>query len=91
MQITDVRTRAVPILKRRAVRRAGVFGSVARGEVARDVDLLVEVPRPYGFFSFLSLKQELEDALGTKVDLIEYSMLKPALRERILSDEITLL
>ena len=91
MQIADLRTRVVPILRRRAVKRAGVFGSVARGEAARDVDLLVEVPRPYGLFSFLSLKQELEDALGTKVDLVEYTTLKPALRERILSDEVALL
>lgn len=82
----------MPILKRRAVKRAGVFGSVARGEeTVRDVDLLVEMPRPFGLFSFLSLKQELEEALGVKVDLIEYSSIKPALREHILGDEVTLL
>ncbi len=83
--------RAVPILKRRAVKRAGVFGSAARGEPARDVDMLVEMPRPFGLFSFLTLKQELEDELGTKVDLVEYSTLKPALRERIMGDEVTIL
>ncbi len=83
--------RAVPILKQRAVKRAGVFGSVARGEPARDVDMLVEMPRPFGLFSFLTLKQELEDELGTKVDLVEYSTLKPALRERIMGDEVTIL
>jgi len=92
MHILDIQEKSVPILKRRAVKRAGVFGSSARGEaVARDVDMLVEMPRPYGLFSFLSLKNELEDALGTKVDLIEYASIKPQLRERILREEVTIL
>ncbi|OGG62668.1 hypothetical protein A3I46_00210 [Candidatus Kaiserbacteria bacterium RIFCSPLOWO2_02_FULL_54_13] len=92
MQLEDIRTKAVPILKRRAVRRASIFGSTARRESsARDIDMLVEMTRPYGLFSFLSLKHDLEDALGTKVDLIEYSSIKPALRERILQDEVAIL
>ncbi len=92
MELAEVREKAAPILKRRAVTRAGVFGSVARGEPsARDVDLLVEMRRPYGLFSFLALKQELEAALGKDVDLVAYDTLKPALRERILKDEISIL
>ena len=92
MQIQEIRAISVPILKRRAVKRAGIFGSSARGEARpRDVDLLVDLPRPYGLFSFLSLKQELEEALGTGVDLVSYSSLKPRLRERILRDEVALL
>ncbi len=92
MKVADIQAKAAPILKQRAVKRAGVFGSVARGEPSpRDVDMLVEMPRPYGLFSFLSLQQELESVLGTKVDLLEYSSIKPALRERILSDEVSIL
>lgn len=92
MKIKEIQEKSVPILKRRAVKRAGIFGSSARGDaVARDVDMLVEMPRPYGLFSFLSLKNELEDVLGTKVDLIEYASIKPRLRERILRDEVSLL
>lgn len=92
MRVDDIRTKAIPVLKRRAVKRAGLFGSSARDEApARDVDMLVEMTRPYGLFSFLSLKQDLEDVLGTKVDLIEYASIKPALRDRILQDEISIL
>ncbi len=92
MEIAEVREKVTPILKRRAVTRAGVFGSVARGEpFARDVDLLVEMKRPYGLFSFLTLKQELEATLGKNVDLIAYDTIKPALRERILKDEVAIL
>lgn len=92
MKVTEVKKKAEPILKRRAVCRAGVFGSLARGEKdPQDIDLLVELPRPYGLFAFLSLKQELEDALGSKVDLVDYATLKPRLKERILRDEIRIL
>lgn len=92
MHVKEIQEKSVPILKRRAVKRASIFGSSARGEtIAHDVDMLIEMPRPYGLFSFLSLKNELEDALGTKVDLIEYTSIKPRLRERILHDEIPIL
>ena len=92
MSVAEIQEKIVPILKRCAVRRAGVFGSVARGEpVVRDVDVLVEMQRPYTLFSFLSLKNELEICLGAKVDLIEYSHIKPALRESILSGEVKIL
>lgn len=84
--------KAVPILKRKSVKRAGVFGSLARGETSpHDIDMLVELQRPFGLFAFLALKKELEEALGMKVDLITYNNIKPMIRERILKDEIRIL
>lgn len=92
MSVADIQKKIVPILKRRAVRRAGVFGSAARGDsTARDIDVLVEMPKPYSLFTFLALKNELEGELEAKVDLIEYSHIKPLLRERILSGEVKIL
>lgn len=92
MSVTEIKKKITPILKRNAVRRAGVFGSVARGEIApRDLDILVEMSRPYSLFTFLSLKGELEDNLGTPVDLVEYSHIKPSLKAYILRDEVQIL
>ncbi len=92
MNISDIREKSLPILRRRAVKRAGLFGSSARGEEnPRDVDMLVELTRPYGLFSFLSLKHELEEALGSSVDLVDYTSIKPRLREKILNDEVSIL
>jgi len=89
MILDEVKKRAVPILKNAHVKRASVFGSVARNEMdARDVDLLVEMERPYGLFKFLTLKIDLEDALGRGVDLVEYSMIKPGIREHALRDAV---
>ncbi len=88
--ISRIRAAVLPILKRRGVSRAGVFGSAARGQLRKgsDVDLLVEIDDSYGLFDFVELKLELEKSLGKKVDLVEYSAIKPALRDGILSGEV---
>jgi len=89
MILDEVKKKAIPILRRARVKRAAVFGSAARDEAdARDVDFLVEMPRPYGLFAFLTLKSELEDALEKKVDLLEYSTIKPRIRERVLREAV---
>ncbi len=92
MEIDEVKEKATPILRRARVKRAAIFGSVARGESdARDVDLVVEMSRPYGLFKFLSVKGELEDALKRDVDMVEYSQLKPGIREKALKDAVQLI
>lgn len=92
MKIDEVREKVLPILKKNAIKRASIFGSTARGEEApRDIDMLIDMPRPYGLFAFLSLKKDLEETLGVKVDLIDYRMIKAPIRERILRDEVLIL
>ncbi len=90
--VARIKAKILPILKSAGVRRASVFGSAARGEPApRDVDVLVEMPKSYGLFTFLALKGELEDCLGEKVDLVEYSHIKPSLKDYIFRDEVRIL
>ncbi len=81
------------LLEAYPVRKAGLFGSVARGDdrPKSDVDVLVEFSKPISLFEFIGIKQDLEKALKRKVDLVEYHMLKPALRKRVLSEEVSLL
>ncbi|MBI5004021.1 nucleotidyltransferase family protein [Candidatus Kaiserbacteria bacterium] len=89
----EIQSKIVPILERAHVRKAAIFGSTARGDdtSASDVDILIEMPRPYSLFSFLTIKNDLEDSLQKKVDLIEYGTVKSALRERILNDAVDIL
>jgi predicted nucleotidyltransferase len=67
-----------------------LFGSVARNEAepGSDVDLLVEFDAPVGLFEFLAVKERLEAILGTRVDLVTRTSLKPQLRERILREAV---
>ncbi len=89
--IEEIRHKTVPILKKYGATRAGVFGSTARGTHVRrdsDIDILVEIPNPIGLFAFVALKQDLEHALGRKVDLVEYDTIKTRIRERVLAEEV---
>lgn len=93
MNIEEIKKKIIPILKRYPVKRAGVFGSVVRGEDTQesDIDILVEIEERMSLLDFVGLKLELEEALGKKVDLGEYSTIKPIIREQILSEEVTIL
>jgi len=83
----------LPILKRHGVTRAGVFGSCARGDMTADsdIDVLVEIRRDIGLLDFIRIKLEIEEALGQKVDLVEYDSVKPALKDRILREQVQIL
>jgi predicted nucleotidyltransferase len=82
-----------PILQRHGVVRAGIFGSVARGEAGpgSDLDLLVEFGRRTSLLDRAGLKLELEAALGRTVDVVHYRSLYERIREGILAEEVAIL
>jgi len=69
-----------------------VFGSVARGEdgPASDIDFLVEFSADASLLDLVGLKQEIEDLLGRRADIVTPSGVSPFLRERILEEARTL-
>ena len=93
MSIDEVKSKAIPILKRYGVKKAAIFGSVVRGEAeaSSDIDILVEIEGDMSLLDFVGLKIEIEEALGKKVDLVEYSTIKPLIKERILSEQVVIL
>jgi hypothetical protein len=60
--------RSQRILERHQLRDLILYGSFARGEPARDIDILVEDDADME--SLLELKQELEELSGLPVDLV---------------------
>jgi uncharacterized protein len=92
-QIEQIKKLAVPILQRYGVKRAGLFGSWARGDMtgSSDIDILVETGENMSLFEFVHLKHELEDALERKIDLVEYQTIKPRLKPILLREEFAIL
>jgi predicted nucleotidyltransferase len=87
----EIKAKILPVLRKHGIKKAGLFGSAGRGETCvRDVDLLVEITSRISLFDFIRLQQELEDVLGLPVDLVEYSAIKPSLKEDILREEVPL-
>ena len=89
-QLQTIKSKILPILHKHDIKRAGIFGSMATGNVTpdSDVDILVELGTPISLLDFVGIKLELEDALEKKVDLVEYEALKVGLKENILNEEI---
>ena len=93
MSIEEIKKKILPILKKYGVNRAGIFGSVVRGDDSEDsdVDILVEIENRMSLLDFVGLKLELEEVIGRKVDLGEYDAIKPIIKEQILKEEVSLL
>ena len=63
----------------------GLFGSVARDEVAKesDVDVVIKMEKQY-LFKMIGIKQDLEEILHVPVDIISYrEKMNPFLKKRI--------
>ncbi len=79
------------LVKNYGVREIGIFGSYVRGEQAEnsDVDVLVELEKPIGFFKFLELEEHLVKIIGLKVDLVTKKALKPTIGKYILEELVS--
>ena len=93
MKVEEIKRRVLPILRRYGVKRVDLFGSCVKGEMREDsdIDILVEIEKDISLLDFIGLKLEIEDALGRKVDLVEYDTIKPLLREKILKVQMVIL
>ena len=75
---------AEPALRARGIRRAAVFGSIARGDNRpdSDIDILVEFePGSEGsIYEYMNLKEYIAGLFDGPVDVIDRDALKPHLR-----------
>ena len=87
----DKRAEILRPAERHGARNIRVFGSVLRGENRddSDVDLLVEFGEGKTLFDLVGLKLDLQDLLGTKVDVVTPNSLR-YIRERVLAEALPL-
>ena len=89
-KVIDKLQRIKPYLQRAyAVKRVGLFGSVARGTYTdnSDVDIMVEFEHPVGI-EFVDLSYLLEKELNKKVDVVSFKGIKEKYLEEIEKDII---
>lgn len=93
--IEKIKNMILPILKKHDVQKSAIFGSFAREEEKEksDIDILIKFQKDdsKSLLDLVALKLDLEEVLGRKVDVVEYSAIKPLLREDILKDQIPVL
>ena len=91
---SSIKKKALPVLKKHAVKRASIFGSVARGTAkpGSDVDFLIEYrEKNKSLFDLVDLKSDLEETLDCKVDLVTYNSIYWRIRDRVLEEQIVIL
>ncbi|HOM57740.1 MAG TPA: nucleotidyltransferase family protein [Candidatus Latescibacteria bacterium] len=86
------RAAILQIARKYGARNLRVFGSVARGEDTEmsDIDILVDFAPDVSLFDHAALMEELESALGRKVDVVSEHGLRPRMRERVLKEAVPL-
>lgn len=91
--IKRIKKIAVPVLRKRGVRKGAVFGSVARGEAGAksDIDMLIQQPKgKFSLLDLVALERELSERLGRKVDLLTYDGIHHRVKDYILRDAVTI-
>jgi predicted nucleotidyltransferase len=69
-----------------------VFGSMARGEESpdSDLDIIVEMDEGSSLLDIIAIKQDIEDLLGLKVDIVTEASISPYIRETVLKEAVNL-
>ena len=89
--LDEIKSRSIPIAQKYGVKRLGLFGSYARGDMtdSSDIDLRIDKGSIRGL-ALAGLLVDLEDALGIPVDLIPTTSLDTRFLESIHPDEVLL-
>jgi predicted nucleotidyltransferase len=89
--IKEKRDDILSISRRHGARRVRLFGSYARksNTETSDLDVLIEMEPGCSLPDIVAIKQDLEDLLGCKVDVVTESSLSPYMREDVLKEAIS--
>ena len=89
--ISEIQAVVGPLAKKYGAQRVYLFGSYARGDMTdqSDIDLRIDKGAIRGL-AFAGLLGDLEDALGTRVDLVSTAGMDAHFLQEIQKDEVLL-
>lgn len=90
--LKDKRDEVLRIVTRHGAGKVRVFGSVVRGDAGpdSDVDILIDLDRGRSLLDIVAIKQDLEDLLGCRVDVVTEAAISPYIRDRVLEEAVSL-
>lgn len=92
-KINDLKPIIVEILKKNNIKKAGIFGSYARGEakIDSDIDILIELDKKKDLYDLIGIELELKKKLKKNIDLLTYKSIHPLLKDEILNEEVKII
>jgi predicted nucleotidyltransferase len=90
--VREKREEILTIAQRHGASNVRVFGSVARGEAdaGSDIDLLVDLDPGRSLFDLGALLVELNESIGTKIDVVTESGIRERLRDHVIREAVAL-
>jgi predicted nucleotidyltransferase len=90
--IQQKRRQILEIAQQHGAYNVRLFGSVARGETTEtsDLDLLIEMEPGRNLLDVIAIKQDLEELLGCKVDVVTAAAISPYLKDKVLHEAVRL-
>ena len=88
--VTEIKNKISETARQYGINKAYLFGSFARGDVGNnsDIDICIEKGELRTLLEFSGFCQDLEEALGNRVDVITTTGISENFRERIEKDMI---
>lgn len=88
--VAQKREEILRICRRNGASNPAIFGSVARGEAGptSDLDLLIDLEPGRNLLDHVGVKQDLEELLGVRVDVVTRRGLHPLMREHVLAEAV---
>jgi predicted nucleotidyltransferase len=88
----EKRDKILEITARHGATKVRVFGSTVRGKTkpGSDIDLLVELQAGRSLLDIVAIKQDLEDLLNCKVDIVTEGALSPYIKNEVLQQAVSL-
>ncbi|MDP2672808.1 MAG: nucleotidyltransferase family protein [Nanoarchaeota archaeon] len=90
-EIEVLKKKIISFLKKEGVKKAGIFGSYARGEQKKssDIDILIEFDG--SLLDLVRLERILKEKLKKNIDLLSYGGINHRLKDIILNEEIRII